>query len=178
MIYKLTVDGNITDAGFQGPGLETLKAWKEEGKIDLIETNPSRPMKPQPYGWPGAPPKTEAERSSGQEGHRPRSRRMNESGNANFKTVAASVYPGKDPHKLNMTEINNVAHLIQHHAAKHEIFITVNSRDLIEGGRRAILKAQFGIIVMTPNEAVAALNEMQGWNGKSEKPEKSEKKQR
>lgn len=164
MTYKITVDVNLMNAETAVPGMETLKRWKDEGKLDLLEADPPRTAKAPAYGWPGAPPKPKETQSSWGEPKR-RPKKMAESGSANFKSVASVLFPSKDPQKLNMGEINNVAHLIQHHISKNEIFVTGNSRDFIEGGRRDLLKVCFGIIAMTPEEAVKMLGEIQGWEG-------------
>ncbi len=151
--------------------METIKKWKAEGKIDVLEVDKPTVSREQPtHGWPGAPPKPVPERTGSWKGKN-RPAKMKESGNANFKSIASILFPGKDPLRLNMTEINTIAHLIRHHSIKNEIFVTVNTKDLISDGRRDVLKSQFGIIIMTPEEVVKMLPVLSGW----EKP-KGEKK--
>ena len=161
--YKLTIDVNLMDTELNIPAMNTLKRWKEEGKLDLIEADGRGAPKKEVYTWPGAPKSTEPAEKPAWKGGKARSGKMNESGKANFKSVAAVIFPGKDPMKLNLKEINNVAHLIKHHSVKNEIFVAAKESEFITSGRRDLLKSYFGIIVMTPDEAVEALTELQGW---------------
>jgi len=153
--YKLTIDVNLMDAALNVPGVETLKRWKEEGKVDLLEAGKPSAPKAAPYTWPGASPQSFPSSKF-------RHSKMKDSGAANFGSLAAILFPSKDPHKLTMTEINQVAHLIMHHSSKNEIFVTGN-RLVIDNGRRERLKAAFGILAMDPEECVKTLAEMQGW---------------
>ncbi len=157
MIYKLTMQGSLLEDSAGVSSIQTLKRWREEGKIDLVDANPAK----------GAVPISRNPEIDAGGRRRIPSRKIAESGKANFKAVAAAIFPGKDPLKLDMTEINNVAHLIKHHASKNEIFVTADTRSFIEGGRRESLKAQFGILAMTPDEAVRMLCELQGWSEES-----------
>jgi hypothetical protein len=162
VLYKLTLDVNLMEPSVTVPGMDVLRRWKEEGKVDLIEANRPQVVREPAYGWPGAPAKP-VERNPNQRGGKRRSGKMNESGNANFKSIAAVLFPSKDHLKLSMAEINNVAHLIRHHLVKNEIFVTANKKDFIEEGRRDRLKSNFGIVIMTPEEVIEALCELQGW---------------
>lgn len=156
MNYKLTIDVNLMDEGSKIPAMDTLKRWKREGKIELIEAAPSQNAS---YGWPGSTIRTSPSRD-------PRGRtRMKKDppGSPNFKTVAGVLFPSKDFLKLNMGEINDVAHLVKHCVNKNEFFITVNMKDFIESGRRETLKQSLGIIAMTPDEVVEALAKIEGW---------------
>ncbi len=153
MIYKLTVQGGLLEIGDDATAMKTLKRWREEGKVDLIDTNP-----PRDAVAPVRKPETDG---SGR--RRVNNRRASDSGKVSFKAVAAAIYPGKDPLKLDMAEINSVAHLIKHHTSKNEIFVTADVKSFIAEGRRELLKAQFGILAMTPEETVQALSELQGW---------------
>lgn len=140
------------------PAMDTLKRWKTQGKIDLIEAAPPRTVA---YGWPGSPPKPAPFQRGG-----PRQRmrvKKDPPGGVNFKGVASVIFPNRDSQKLNMGEINDVAHLVKHHASKHEFFVTVNLGGLIQNGRRESLKSCFGIIAVTPDEAVQMLGSLEGW---------------
>jgi hypothetical protein len=153
--YKLTVDVNLMDAALKIGGMDTLRKWKEEGKVDLLEAGKPSAPKAAPYTWPGATPQSFPSSKF-------RHSKMKDSGAANFGSLAAILFPSKDPHKLTMTEINQVAHLIMHHSSKNEIFVTGN-RLVIDNGRRERLKAAFGIVALDPEETVRTLCEMQGW---------------
>jgi hypothetical protein len=163
MATKITIDMNLMEPGLGIPAMDTLRRWKDEGKIELVEADRAAAVKEQPYNWPGAPPKREESSEKVWKGGRGRSGKMQESGKANFKSIASILFPGKDPLRLNMGEINGVAHLIRHHLIKSEIFVTGNAKDFIEGGRREVLRSHFGIVVMTPDEAVQMLAEANGW---------------
>lgn len=174
MSYKLTIDVNLMKAEPVVDGMETLKRWKEEGKVELIDSDPPKVATPAAYGWPGAPPKP-PENKPTWGARKPRSKKMSDSGNATFKSVAAVLFPGKDSQKLHMGEINEVTHLIRHHASKNEIFVTVTN-SYLEGGRRDLLKHYFGIVAMTPTETVKTLSEMEGWKESEGKKSKAKKK--
>ena len=162
MTYKLTLDTNLMAAELNVPGMDTLKRWQDEGKIELSEADRAKVDKNPAFGWPGAAPKPQPQMKPKWGSPKGRSGKMAESGNANFSTVAAVLFPSKDPHKLNMTEINNVAHLIKHHSSKNELFLTLNE-GVLETARRERLKTSFGIVAMTPEEAVQTLGELEGW---------------
>ena len=160
MIYKLTIDGYLLTAEDPSKAMKTLKRWKEEGKVELVDVDPPKTAREQPYGWPGAPPKPP---SPYPQRNMSRGRlKKDEPGSPGFKGIASVLFPHKDPQKLSMTEINDVAHLLIHHASKNELFVTPN-QGFIDGGKRERLKTAFGIIAMTPDEAVSMLSEMEGW---------------
>lgn len=161
MNYKLTIDINLMHEDPKIPAMDALKRWKSEGKIALIEAAPPRVEPTARPSLPEVPPKAVAT------GFRGKSRtRINKqpAGAVSFKAVAAVLFPQKDSQKLNMGELNDVAHLVKHHGSKNEFFVTHNRQDFIEGGRRERLKASFGIIALSPEEAVALLSGIEGWN--------------
>lgn len=145
-----------------------LKRWKEEGKISFNEADRATLGRDPVKGWPGATVKTPQAKS--------RAGKIVDSGKATFHSVSSILFPSKDPNKLNMGEINNVAHLIKHHSSKNEIFVTLNLKSFIEDGKREKLKNAFGIVAMTPEETVHMLGELEGWikpNKPKSKPTKS-----
>lgn len=161
VVYKLTIDVNLMAAGLKLDAMDTLKRWEAEGKIQLLEADPPKTAA---YGWPGAAPQPPPVAPAPWGRQRRRLKKSEESGNASFKSVAAVLFPGKDPWKLNMSEVNNVAHLIRHHSTKNDIFVTNNST-FLEGGRREVLKSYFGITAMNPDEVVRWLEHSDGWDG-------------
>lgn len=183
MTYRLTIDFDPMGPAAEVPGMATLKRWQEEGKIALVEASPSKVVeaKAPAYNWPGAPPKQESD-DKPVWGKKNRSPAMQKSGKADFKGISSVLFPLKDHTRLNMSQINSVAHLIKHHSTKNEIFVTNNRQDFIDEGRREILQSQFGIVTMTPEEAVHALGELQGWSDqpakKSRLPEPTAKKKK
>lgn len=154
MTYNLTIDKNLMDHADWATSMATLKRWKAEGKVALIEADGA--AKPAAYGWPGAPPK--AAPSTGRGRHKVKSK-----GNVAFREVAAAVFPHKDAQKLDMGEINGVAHLLQHLNSHNEFFVTSNLKDFIADGKRDRLKGSFGIIALTPDEAVKVISNIEGW---------------
>lgn len=159
-LYKLTVDVGVLDSANQTVSVGTLQRWQTQGRVELVPAERSREAREAdaPYNWPGAP-----KRKPSWRGGKRGSSLQKESGGANFRTVAAILFPGKDPLRLAMGEINNIAHLIRHHSIHHEVFVTVNRQGFIDDGRRDGLKSAFGIVIMTPDETVAMLKELQGW---------------
>jgi hypothetical protein len=157
MLYKLTIDINLLHREDPIPKMDTLVRWRSEGKVELVEADPPRVVvnepPPQPYkanNWMRDPrqrirPKKPA------------------SGAATFKSIAAVLFPNKDSLKLNMGEVNDVAHLVRHHTSKNEFFVTHNRKDFIDDGKRERLKASFGILAVTPDEAVQTLTTIEGW---------------
>ena len=55
-------------------------------------------------------------------------------------------------------------HLMGHAHSDSHAFITLNAKHFIKGGRQASLKNDFGILVLTPEEAVQRLSAEFGWN--------------
>ncbi len=157
--YKLTLDVDLTQPEVKVEGMDQLKKWQSEAKIELYEANVNKDKKPE-----GTPAPVER-KMYGRDPRRP-SAKKDQSGKADFRSVAAIIFPSRDPLKLNINEINNVAHVIKHHANKYEIFVTANEKVFIENGRREKLKGAFGILTMTPVEAVRMLGQMQGWKHK------------
>ena len=103
MTYKLTIDTNLMDPNLKIAAMDIIKRWKEEGKIDFSEANKPKLDRDPATGWPGAPAKLAHPRA--------RPGKILDSGKATFASIATILFPQKDPHKLSMMEINNVAHL-------------------------------------------------------------------
>lgn len=164
MTHMLTLDSTVSGPDCAVAGIDVLRRWEREGKIGLVEADRAQPvaLNPEPVVQ-----RNSDSRSSFSRWAKRKPSKMAESGNATFASVAAVLYPGRDPLKLSISDINSVVHLIRHHHMKHEIYITSNSKGLIDGGRRARLKTAFGILAMTPEEAVTTLRQMYGWEEKT-----------
>ena len=154
------------------PAMATLKRWTSEGKLELIESNP--PKVATAYGWPGAAPKP-AQDKSGRGFQKGRPGKITESGKATFESVASVLFPRKNSQKLQMNEINDIIHLIRHHASQNEIFVTGNLISFINDGRREQLKSYFDVVAMTPEETVQRLHEVEGWSIAAGKKDKTKK---
>ena len=157
MNYKLTIDKNLMHEGSTIPAMDTLKRWRTEGKIELIEAEPPKVEVTTAYDWPGAPLRPAAPVRDSRAWSRARVKKE-PPGGLSFKMVASVLFPLRDSQKLDMGEINDVVHLVKHHFRKNELFITHNIEGFIEGGKRESLRASFGIVAMTPDEAVLSLS--------------------
>ena len=145
MAYKLTLDGGLLDAKVLLPAVRTLKEWQNDGKVELFRADRAS-------GVPAIP-------SPAPMGGRSRAHpRKIDSGGVSFARVSGVLYPHRDTHRLSMSEINDVTHLMVHHTTKHPIFVTTN-QNFIDRGKREHLKVAFQIVVMTPQEVVTMLEE-------------------
>jgi hypothetical protein len=158
MVYKITLGGGLLRAQAMMPAIQTLSVWHSEGKIELFEADRARETKPA-FGWPGAPRTVTPTRTK-----RNRAMPKSKDGTVSFARIAAVVFPRRDPNRLGLTEINDVAHLLQHHLQGHSIFVTNKVQELLSDGRREKLAAAFRIEVMTPEETVELLGEKHGWS--------------
>lgn len=156
----MTVDADLMIAHPPAEGMETLKQWLSEGKVQITEAL-RPPVAAKSTGWPGAP--SIAEQKGGRMA---RARKVDQSGKLKFSNVAAILFPSRNANKLSISEVNDVAHLIKHHGSERSLFVTTNSDTFINGGRRESLKAAFGIVTVTPLELVAKLCDENGWKAK------------
>ena len=163
MHYKLTIDINLMNEDPNIPSMDTLKRWTAEGKIQLIEAEAPKIVNEANDNSPAVQPRTSDQRRDPRSPGGRRVIKREPSGGANFRGVAAVLFPQRDSQKLHMGEINDVVHILQHHSSKNELFVTHNLKDFIENGKRERLKAAFGIIAMTPDEAVEMLSTIEGW---------------
>ena len=160
--YNLTIDANLMHVEPKLPAMGTLERWNSEGKIVLVEAEPRLGASQPDSAWPRSPSGF-AQASQHQRNIRGPVKRA-PAGAKSFKEFAAVLFPYKDPQKLNMGEVNDVAHLVRHHTSKNEMFITGNLKGFIDSGRRELLKAVFGIVTMTPEEATEMLSKKENWN--------------
>jgi len=158
-MVKLTLDGGLLRDAVLLPAVRTLKMWESEGKVEMFESD--RAKGSTQSSWPGAP-KVQPAPST-----RFRSSRRTEAGGLSFQRISLVIFPRRDPHRLNMTEVNAVAHLMKHHALGHSIFVTNDSDSFISEGKRERLKSAFKIVILTPEEAVGSLSESETWTAKA-----------
>jgi hypothetical protein len=151
MVPKLTLDGGLLRESVLLPAIRTLKKWETEGKIELFEADRAKETRSSPnIGWPGAPPPAKPHT-------RFKAAKKSASGGVSFQQISAVLFPQRDPHRLNMTEVNDVAHLLRHHSMGNTMFVTTNAQNFILEGKRELLQAIFKIMIMTPDEAVMVL---------------------
>lgn len=154
-MLKLTLHGGILREHTLSAAVHTLKALQSEGKVELFESDRAKEAKAVAYGWPGGTPSAPpARRYRSQKRHDP-------AGGPSFQMVSLVLFPHRDPHRLDLKEINDVSHLLRHVSLKHEIFVTTDTANFISGGRRERLLSAFKIVVLTPDETVAAVRESQ-----------------
>lgn len=151
MNYKLTLDSNLENE--YSTGVATLKRWTTEKRLSLVDANPQSSSRGGGYGWTGS-----SQRPAQRNRFKP-----NPKSNTSFREIAAALFPHQDSQKLNLNETNSVAHLLQHLISKNEFFVTANLKDYIADGKRERLKGGFGVIALTPDEAVKVLSSMHGW---------------
>lgn len=142
MIYKITVDSGLMRENILQPAIRVLKQLETEGRIEIFESDRARagmnsdspPRHPAPRPW-----------------------RKSDPSRTTFNQISAVMFPNRDPNRLNMTETNDVAHLMKHHSQGRNIFVTTNVRDFVADGRQQRLQSAFNIVVLTPDEAISAL---------------------
>lgn len=145
------------------PAIAILKDWQMEGKIEIFETDRAN-LGPTNSGWPGA------QRPISENKIKRRSPpRKDPKETAKFRQIAAVVFPMRDPQRLNMSELNDVNHLLRHIAMDRTIFVTLNTASFIDDGKREKILRALQVSVMTPEEAVAHLSKEQGWSVKPAK---------
>jgi hypothetical protein len=83
---------------------------------------------------------------------------MSDDGRLN--AIAEVLFPGRSRGEL-LNDMRDVMHLATHALYRHDIFVTRNTKDFIhtdkqdqDGAKREILRARYGIVVMTPEEAL------------------------
>ena len=80
-----------------------------------------------------------------------------------FDDLARILFPTTAINRLTPNQENDVMHLPSHIYSKADIFITKNTRDFIKGGRREKLLLKWGVVIMTPEEAISDLISKHGW---------------
>ena len=149
MVPKLTLDGGLLHNSTGLPAIDTLRAWEAEGRIEIFEADRAK-GEPTPakvaHGWPGA-------RATNA---RSKVARKSEPGKTSFQGISSILFPQRDTNRLNMAEINFVAHLLRHHTQGRAIFVTTNQEIFLLNGKRERLAA-LKIIVLTPEETILAL---------------------
>lgn len=151
MNYKLTIDIDLMEPNTPIPAMDTLKEWETAGKVVLVRAQPLRSAEDNVYGGPPSAPKPFGRNS------RPQKKKA-EPGAIPFAAMVAILYPDKSAHKLDMVELNDVVHIITHYVSKNELFVTRNRKSFIDQGKRERLRSAYGIIVLTPEEAVQILS--------------------
>ena len=161
MIPKLTLDGGLLRELSLLPAIRTLKTWESEGKIEIFEADRAKEAPTGQQGWPGGTPPARLS-------PRHRTIKRTEKNGLSFQRVCGVLFPNRDSHRLNMTEVNDVVHLLRHLTLGHFIFVT-NAPSFIAEGKREKLQAAFRTVILTPEETVIALKETEPWDDTTEK---------
>ncbi len=157
MSYKFTIDRNLLNQTPAIAAMEVLKRWASEGKLELVEAEPKNPIRE-------APVVVEPVANRFGRGKFHKTTKSSPSAKARFEQMAAILFPFRDTHRLNRLEINDVSHLVVHQVSGNKIFVTSNKEIFIAGGRRESLRSAFGVLAMTPDEAVGMLKGEEGWS--------------
>ena len=155
---KITLDAGLLREFAEHPSVHALKLWQGEGKVEIFEADRASGPAPTQYNWPGASNSP----SEGRMGRRNRPQPKRSTSGISFARISAVLFPQMDPQRLNMQQVNSVAHLLNHHIRGHEIFVTGNHAVLISDRRQERLSG-LGIFVMTLEETVAQLQQKYGW---------------
>jgi hypothetical protein len=146
--YRFTIDKNLNGHAPPPEGMAVLRRWKSEGKIELFDAEPapgmSQPMQP-----------------NGRNGRNTQKLSKAASAKTTFSKLAPILFPTRDVTKLNMQEINDVAHLAIHCQSGNDIFVSSNPIFSEVLGRKRL--ASIGVVTKTPEEAVQYLAEKEGW---------------
>ncbi len=72
-----------------------------------------------------------------------------------FRDLASILFPNiKKFDQLQISDVNDVMHLLSHVHSGKDAFITLNVKHFVNEGRRELLKSRFAINVLTDTEAV------------------------
>jgi hypothetical protein len=134
--------------------MDRLVQWQRDGRVELIEALPPRKKNE-------ADSRVPARRKSYFTPSQSRSTPIAGSGKVTFLGLAGILFPGRDPAKLHMTELNDIILLIRHHSIRNDIFVTENTKSYIDDGHQESLKSAYGILAMTPEQAVRNLVEFE-----------------
>lgn len=137
MILRVTLDQSRIEEMRGLPAFRELKNCENKGRVKIFD----------PHASP----------TSGKVERRPAPWEKRASMGQLFQQIAALLFPNQDTKRLSMPQINCVAHLVNHHQSGREIFVTTNEADFILHGKQARLQAVLKIVVLTPAEAVAAV---------------------
>lgn len=166
---KITIDTNVINSKQRLAAMNMLERWRDEGKIVIVGTTR---LKFEVGAYKNAKA-SEKEKNIPNVGE-PLVLGKSYLGHAylagpkpnapQFWDLSKIMFPGKDHEKLDNNQSNDVMHLMSHFFAASDIFVTNNTKDFINDGRREKLKAAFQITVMTAEEAVTDLSAKHGWS--------------
>ena len=166
---KLTIDTNLINAKQKNLSMNKLEQWCDEGKLIIVGayrlTVEIAAYKNQKASCKELKIPNIAEPLVLDKSCLDSSYLAPSDNNApEFGDIASILFPQKDYALLSDNDSNDVMHLMGHYYAKADIFLTNNTNDFVKDGRREVLKKQFGIVVMTPEEAVDAFLDKYGWS--------------
>jgi hypothetical protein len=160
MSLTITIDKKLISESTNSEAIQTLKRWQTEGKLELVDTEPKEKFQAETKAWFTV---NNVETKNSNFGGPSKRRAPKSAHKINFTQVAGVLFPHRDSKRLDMSEINDVAHIIIHHTSGNKIFVTDNTNTFIVQGRRERLKSSFGVVALTPEETVQWFVEHEGW---------------
>ena len=164
---RLTIDTNCVNAKSREAAMNTLERWAEEGKVQL-DGSLRFDMETKKYA------RAVPARSATIAAKTGKINDVSEPANfdasfldesycdgegPDFEEIASVLFPSmrRDDVEKDENKANDVMHLVSHASGGGSIFVTKDEKDFIKGHRRDVLKDKWGIVVMTPDEAVEHL---------------------
>ncbi len=162
---RITIDTNCINATRKIKAVNTLERWETEGKIQLdattrllLETGNHSARRAKSAAMNNIAEPAILGQSFLDVAYIP-------SLGPQFDQVAAVLFPGMRPDQVeaDTNKANDVMHLLSHHDGGGDFFVTNDSKDFIKADRRQLLRARFGIVVMTAAEMVEHLSSEYSW---------------
>jgi hypothetical protein len=160
-LVRLTIDTNAINARGRLEAMNTLERWRDEGWVQLDAT--TRLL----------------DETSEDEARAAKAATLNNISEPwilgvgrlgsmylagpgpGFREIASILFPRV--RRLTANQQNDVMHMLSHAHGGGDYFITNDKKDFIKSGRREELRSEFGIEVLTPDEAVEVLHRLHGW---------------
>lgn len=165
---KLTIDTNLINSKQRLADMNMLERWRDEGKLEFIGTQRLK-REIAAYKNPAASAKEASIPNISEPlvwgvGNWNEGNWADEDDTPEFLDVAKVLFPAIAPEALNENQQSDVMHLLAHVTAKADVFVTNNTKDFVNDGRREQLKTKFQITVMTAEEVVTDLSSKNGWS--------------
>ncbi len=161
-MVKITIDTSLINVRGRHGAMNILEKMHGQGKIELVGAQRLvDEVRPHPK-QPEADHKVSTIRNISEPvvlGHSCfGSAYLAKDGGPQFDDIASILFPGRDPRSLCSNKSNDVMHMLGHSYSDSDYFLTDDKKDFIANGRRELLRARYGIVVMTPDEMVEHLN--------------------
>lgn len=159
-LRRITIDTGCINAKKQNESLNKLEEWGQSGKLDI--------QKATPFLVEFKGPSTHHEKAHKIDNHPPLfvigSSCLGDgsvlAGPDLIKQIQEILFPSVK--SLTENQKNDVLHLREHVWTGGHAFVTLNTKDFINSGKKETLRG-FGVWVFTPDELVNHLNELYDW---------------